>query len=120
MSDAAALPLVPILFGLSVFGPGYWIVRRAGWTPLQTAMASLAVSVLVVGQASFVIGLLWLPVAWRVLLLGACAVATFAAAPDAARLLRAHPEARTALVWFAILTVWGLALQACVRNYSGG
>ena len=120
MSDAGPLALVPIVFGLSVFGPGFWLVRRAGWTPLETAVASLALSVLVVGQASFLFGLLWLPVAWRVLLLAACAVATLAAAPHAARLVRSAPGARQTLLWFAILAVWGVALQACVRNYSGG
>ena len=120
MSDAGPLALVPIVFVLSAFGPGFWLVRRAGFTPLETAVASLALSVLLVGQASFLFGLLWLPIAWRVLLLGACVVATFAAAPQAALLVRSDAGARRALLWFAILAVWGVGLQACVRNYSGG
>jgi len=120
MSDAGPLGLVPIVFGLSVVGPGYWLVRRAGWPPLETAVAALALSVLLVGQASFAIGVLWLPIVWRVLLLGACAAATLAAVPDVVRVLRVNAGARTALVWFAILAAWGVGLQACVRNYSGG
>ncbi|HZN02769.1 MAG TPA: hypothetical protein VFD06_04185 [Candidatus Polarisedimenticolia bacterium] len=120
MSDAGPLALVPIVFGLSAFGPGYRLVRRAGWPPLETAVAGLALSVLLVGQASFVIGLLWLPAVWRVLLLVACAAATIASVPEVVRLVRSDAGARTALVWFAILAVWGVGLQACVRNYSGG
>jgi hypothetical protein len=120
MPEAFSLALVPILFGLTVFGPGYLLVRRAGWRPLETAVASLALSILLVGLVSFGCGVAWVPAGWRWALLAGCAAATFAAVPSVADLLRRDEEARATLAWFAVLAVFGLSLQAVVRNYSGG
>src|SRR5262245_20775803 len=120
MPDVASLALVPIFVGLSVFGPGFLLVRRAGFRPRETAAAAIALSILFVGLVSFGFGVLCAPQAWRVLLLAACAAATFAAIPAVADLLRRDAEARSALAWFGILALWGVALQATVRNYSGG
>jgi len=120
LPEAASLALVPIVFALTVFGPGFLIVRRAGWTPLETATASLALSILFVGLISFGFGIAWVPFAGRAGLLAACALATLAAGPAVALLLRRDAHARCALAWFAILALWGVSLQALVRNYSGG
>ena len=112
--------LVPLVFALSVFGPGFVIVRRAGWRPLETATAAITLSILLVGLVSFGFGVLWAPIAWRVALLAACAVATSLSWPEVAGLLRRDGEARRALLWFTLLALWGVSLQAVVRNYSGG
>jgi hypothetical protein len=120
MLDLGSLALVPLVFGLSAFGPGYWLIRRAGWRPVETATAALAFSVLLVGLASFAIGVLRLHPDIRVLLLAACVIATIAALPAVVRLARQDEGVRRGLVWFAILAVWAVALQALVKNYSGG
>jgi len=120
MPEMGSLALVPLVFGLSVFGPGYWLIRRTDWRPVEKATAALVLSVLLVGLASFAVGVLRLHPICRVLLLVACAASTAASLPAVARLLRAEAGARRALVWFALLAVWAVALQALVRNYSGG
>jgi hypothetical protein len=120
LPEAASLALVPIVFALTVFGPGFLIVRRASWTPLETATASLALSILLVGLISFGFGIAWVPFAGRAVLLAGCAVATIVAAPAVADRLRRDAPARGALAWFGLLAAWGVSLQALVRNYSGG
>ncbi|HEV8202531.1 MAG TPA: hypothetical protein VGS03_21165, partial [Candidatus Polarisedimenticolia bacterium] len=120
MPEAASLALIPIVFALTVFGPGFLLVRRAGWTPLETATAALALSILLVGLISFGFGIAWVPLAGRAVLLAGCALSTLAAAPAVAFLLRRDGEARRALAWFSLLALWGVSLQALVRNYSGG
>ena len=120
MPEAFSLALVPISFGLTVFGPGCLLVRRAGWRPLETAVASLALSILAVGLVSFGLGVAWAPAGWRWALLAGCAAATFATVPSVGGLLRRDSGARTTLAWFAVLALFALSLQAVVRNYSGG
>ncbi len=120
MPEAASLALVPIVFALTIFGPGFLLARRAGWMPLETATAALALSILLVGLISFGFGVLWVPLAGRAALLAGCALATLAATPAVAHLLRREAEARRALAWFGLLALWGVSLQALVRNYSGG
>jgi hypothetical protein len=120
LPEAASLALVPIVFALTVFGPGFLLVRRAGWTPLETATAALSLSILLVGLISFGFGVAWVPFAGRALLLAGCALLTLAALPAVADLLRRDAGARRALAWFGILALWGVSLQALVRNYSGG
>src|SRR6185436_19515175 len=120
MPEALSLALLPVFFALTVFGPGFLVVRRAGWRPLETAVASLALSILLVGLVSFGLGVAWAPVGWRWALFAACAAASFAAVPPVGALLRGHDEARSTLAWFAVLAVFAVSLQAVVRNYSGG
>ncbi|HYV20567.1 MAG TPA: hypothetical protein VFC25_16210 [Verrucomicrobiae bacterium] len=120
MPEAASLALVPIVFALTVFGPGFLLVRRAGWTPLETATGALALSILLVGLVSFGFGIASVPVAGRAVLLAGCVLATLVAAPAVADVVRRDAEARRALAWFGLLALWGVSLQALVRNYSGG
>jgi hypothetical protein len=119
MPDLHSLALVPLVFGLSAFGPGYWLVRRLHWRPLEKATAALALSVLITGLVSFAIGVLRLHPACRVVLLAASGAATLAALHD---LFPWHRDAgvRRALAWFAVLIVWVVSLQSLVRSYSGG
>jgi len=120
LPEAASLALIPIVFALTVFGPGFLLVRRAGWTPLETATAALALSILLVGLISFGFGIAWVPLAGRAVLLAGCALSTLVAAPAVAERLRRDAEARRAVAWFGLLALWGVSLQALVRNYSGG
>jgi hypothetical protein len=119
MPDLGSLALVPLVFGLTVFGPGFWLIRRSDWSPLEKAVGALALSILLAGLASFAIGVLRLHPFLRMVLLAACVGLTAASAPAAARLAR-DAGARRALFWFAVLALWCVALQALVRNYSGG
>lgn len=119
MPVLGSLALVPLVFGLTVFGPGFLLIRRLDWRPIEKATAALALSVILVGLASFGIGALRLHPMCRVLLLVACAASTAASLPGVVRLLR-DPRARRALFWFSVLALWCVALQALVRNYSGG
>jgi hypothetical protein len=120
MPEALSLALVPLVFGLTVIGPGLLLVRRRTWDPIEKATAALALSILLVGQLSFACGVLRLSPAVRILVLAACAAATCASLPAIARRVRSDAETRRVLLGFAVLLVWALSLQAVVRNYAGG
>ncbi|PYS96170.1 MAG: hypothetical protein DMF50_05740 [Acidobacteria bacterium] len=119
-----AVVLLPLYIVLSCIGPGLLLARRsgwsgAGWSPAETLTASVALSLVGLYLASFLIFALDLAPAVHVVLLAVCAFLTFAAAPDLRRLL-ASTEARGLLAWLGLIALWSVSLQALVRGYSGG
>jgi hypothetical protein len=119
MSDIVALALVPAVAALSASGTGFFLVRRLDWSGAEKATAAIALSIVLVGEASFLVGVLDLHPLVRPFLFAACVIATALGLPAAAAMLR-DPAARRALLWFALLAVWVVSLQLLVRTYSGG
>lgn len=117
MSDVAVLLLVPLVFGLSVTGPGLWLVRRTDWEPGEKATATVALSTILVGLASFAVGVLGLHPALRLVLLAGCAILAVAGALPELEALR-RPQALQACLALALLTAWVVTLQSLNRTYS--
>ena len=119
MSEIVALALVPTVAALSASGTGFVLIRRLDWSGAEKATAAVALSIVLVGEASFLIGVLDLHTLIRPFLFAACVIASALGVPAAAAMLR-DPGARRALSWFALLAVWVVSLQLLVRTYSGG
>jgi hypothetical protein len=103
----------------TLLGPGLFFVRRRGWQPLETLVASIALSVLLLYLVSFgcfaagvlpssryaVSAVAWLITSW--------------CWKDVRSLWR-DPTVRTTLTAFATLCVWTLLVTALVRHLGGG
>ncbi|MEQ1870476.1 MAG: hypothetical protein ABL961_10675 [Vicinamibacterales bacterium] len=104
---------------VSCFAPGFVVVRRFRWDPIETFTASVALSLValyVLAFAAFSAGLAASAnMAVAVLCAAACAV-TF---KDARRLLQSARLARC-LAAFAVLALWTIGAQMLIRHYSGG
>src|SRR5207249_4889723 len=70
------LILVPVVFLLTVFGPGFLCVRRLDWSIEEKIAASLTLSLLFLGLACFGVFASGLPRAAHGVILAACAVLT--------------------------------------------
>jgi hypothetical protein len=111
------LLLTLVLLVVSLFAPGFLLVRRLRWSGMEKLCGSIALS----------LGLLWLA-AWGIYifaqpaaffgLAAACGVAGIVVAKDAWRLFRA-PRVRRALAGYGFLLAWTLLVLAIIRNYSG-
>jgi len=114
----APLILTAAAFALSFFGPGFFLVRKTSWSVEEKAAASIALSLLFLYLASFLVFTLGLPAAFHDGILVLCTLLTFACGQDLLRFLRSR-EARSLLGWFGMLCLWTLALLGLIRNYSG-
>jgi hypothetical protein len=114
----AHLILTIAAFALSCFGPGFFLVRKTRWSVEEKTAASIALSLLFLYLASFLVFALGLPAALHDGILVLCTLLTFACGQDLLRFLRSR-EARSLLAWFGIVCLWSLALMALIRNYSG-
>src|SRR5262245_29709717 len=117
MTGWAGLLLVPIVFGLSVTGPGLWAARRTDWEPFEKATATVALSTILVGLVSFVIGVLRLHPVLRLLLLVCCAALTVGGGASVLQALRS-PRARQACLALIAVVAWVVTLQALIQTYS--
>lgn len=115
----ARLLELAILFPLDGFALGFVVVRRLSWSPEEKLSASIALSLLLMYLGSFAIYVADLPPSAHWLMTGVSAIAAIANA-SAIRDLLGDREVRQALVAYAGLALWCLALTALVRNYSGG
>ena len=111
--------LFVFLFVGTLLGPGLLFVRRRGWLPLETLVASIAMSLVLLYLVSFgcfVAGVLPTfsyaisAVAWGMTLWCWKEV----------RSLWRDSTVRTALTAFAALCVWTLLVTALVRHLGGG
>src|SRR5262245_65157959 len=96
-----------VLYVGTLLGPGLFLVRRCGWPPLETLVASIALSLVLLylaSFASFAAGVL--PTASHAISAVAWAL-TLACWRDA-RSLGRDPTVRTALAAFAALFAWTL------------
>lgn len=106
-----------LLIAICSFAPGFFFVRKLRWSALEKLNASIALSLVFVYCATFLIYALhgdrrlhWLVSAASVIL-GAIAFR------DLVRLFRA---VRHTLAAFAFLLAWCLLILLLIRNYSGG
>jgi hypothetical protein len=113
------LVLALLLLGLCAFAPGFVVVRRLRWNPLEKLCASVALSLVLVFLASWIVyvsGLPWTPASIVISL--ACVALLAISFPDARRLF-ANARVRQASVAFGFLFLWTLLLLATIRHYSG-
>ena len=111
--------LFVFLYVGTVLGPGLFFVRRRGWQPLETLVASIALSVVLlylVSFGSFAAGVL------RTSSYAVSAVAwgmTLWCRKDVRSLWR-DPTVRTASTAFAALCAWTFLVTSLVRHLGGG
>jgi hypothetical protein len=117
------LSVVSLLALLAVcsFAPGFAVVRKFRWNPLEKFCAAIGVSLILLYIAATVLH--WLqPSDWRVpcLAVSALSVAAAVAAHRDIRRLAGSPVVRRVLLGFLFLLAWMLAIQSIIRVYSGG
>jgi len=101
------------------FAPGFFIVRRFRWSPLEKLCGAVGLSLFLIYLAAFGIYLLELPSWCYWLVTGLCVLAGALSLSDISRLLR-HRQVRRVLVGLLLLFAWTVLLLGLVRNYSGG
>lgn len=110
--------LVVLLLVNSVV-PGFVVVRRLRWRPLETLCASVAASLILVYLFTFALYLSRAPMAAAAAGSAAAAVLGFVVRRDLGRLFAARAVRRAALGFLGLL-VWTLLFVALVRHFSGG
>lgn len=114
------LALLLVLLPVCCFSPGFFVVRRTRWNPLEKLCASIALSLIFLYLASAAIyglGLDWSASSWFVT--GLCG-ALLAGAAREVRQLTAVATVRKALYGFGFLLLWTILLLLIIRHYSGG
>jgi 4-amino-4-deoxy-L-arabinose transferase-like glycosyltransferase len=117
---AAQLGLTLLLLGVCSFVPGFMVVRRLPWNPLEKLCGSIALSLTVLylvcfGSYCFAPGSL---TAVCRAFAAASVLLGLLAWKDINRLARSH-GARQALQGYGFLLAWTLAILSMIRNYSG-
>ena len=113
------LAALALLMALSCFGPGFLVVRRFRWDPVETFTASVGLSLLILYLLAFSAFWAELP-AWANLTTTAgCAVATAVTFKDARRLF-GSARLRGCVRSFGWLMLWTISAQLLIRHYSGG
>ena len=116
---AAHLLLSLIILAIGCFAPGFFLVRRFGWTPMEKLCAAVGVSLVflfLAGWTVYVTQLPWMPGAVGVSVLSA---ALLAPAWGDVRRLFANPRVRQTSTAFGLLLLWTLVMLAGIRHYSG-
>jgi hypothetical protein len=117
---AARFFLLLALLPLCSFFPGFLLVRRLPWSPLEKLGAAVGSSLILLYLAAFAIfagGLPWRPAAFAVT--AGCVAVGLVVGRDAWRLV-AGPQARKVILGFLFLLAWMLTILAMIRHYSGG
>lgn len=121
----APFQLIAGFFGLlslllvSTVGPGFAVIRRFGWAPLETLCGSVSLSLVLLYIASFLIYGLHLPAASYFAVTAVCVLLSSISAPGLLLLFRERKVHR-ASAGFAVLFFQGLVTCALIRDYSGG
>ena len=110
-------PLI-VLVILSI-GPGFVIVGRLHWRPMETLAASIGLSWIIVYLAAFLIYAWGLPDSLHLAIFCLAAIAALASGRGMWRLVRRPEVYRVLAAWLGLLG-WGLAGLAVIRYYSGG
>jgi hypothetical protein len=116
---ALRLAALLVLLVLNALVPGYLLVRRRGFRPVETLAASIGASLLVLYLATFALYLSGAPMTLSAA--GSLVVAglAFAGRKDLGRLV-ASPGVRRAGQGFVLLFAWCVAFMAIVRHFGGG
>jgi hypothetical protein len=114
------LALGLIVLVLCAFTPGFFIVRRFPWNPLEKLCGSVGLSLIILWLAAWFV-YIFLPSAWTpasFAITGVCVVLGALSLPDIRRLFNARRVRRTAVA-FAFLVAWTFTILATIRHYSG-
>jgi len=117
---AAQLFFVLVLLAVCSFVPGFFLVRRFPWNPLEKVCASAGLSLTLLYLACWAIYVLApsiQPAAYFVIS-AICAALAVVARRDL-RAMFGIARVRRALAGFGFLTAWSLAMLAMIRVYSG-
>jgi hypothetical protein len=109
-----------LLLALCGFAPGFYLVRRLPWNPMEKLCGAIGASLILLWLAAWGAYLL-VPGGERVAYIGIsaiCAVLGLASLRDARKLVAVSRVRRT-LVGFGFLVAWTLLILAIIRNYSG-
>jgi hypothetical protein len=117
---AAQLFFALILLVVCSFAPGYFLLRRQAWNPLEKLCGSIALSLTLLYLAAWALYLLpaGVQTAGYFAVSIACAILALLSRHDLARFLRIA-TVRRALAGFAFLFVWSCSLLAMIRVYCG-
>ncbi len=121
----AEMPLGLRLAGLAVllllnsFVPGFVVVRRLRWRPLETLCAAVAASLILLYLFTFALYLSRAPMAWCAAGSAVAAVLACVVRRDLGRLFATRAVRRAALSLLGLF-VWTLLFVALVRHFSGG
>ena len=116
---AAQLVVSLLILALGCFAPGFFFVRRLGWTPMEKLCAAVGLSLVLLFLAGWMVYATWLP--WTpsaVAISVACAALLVPAWGDVRRLFAA-PRVRQTSTAFGWLLLWTLTMLATIRHYSG-
>ena len=120
------LGLLLLLLPVCSFVPGFSLVRKLRWNPLEKLCGSVGLSLLLLYLVSWAIYCVSprgnrMPVhaAPFFAVSGVCLALTAICWRDILRLVRT-PSVRRALAGFAFLLIWTALLMSMIRNYSGG
>jgi len=108
-----------VLLCLNAVVPGFVLVRKLRWRPIETLCAAVGASLVVLYLATFALYLSGAP-------MSLCGVGTAgsvlaaAAFRDDLRRLLAGRAVRSVVVGFALLLAWGLCFVGLVRHFGGG
>jgi hypothetical protein len=117
---AAQLGLTLILLAVCSFAPGFIVVRRLRWNPLEKLCGSIGLSLIILYLVGFG-GYCFAPAS----LVGVCrafaavsALTFLLAWKDIRQLVRSH-GVRGVLAGYGFLLAWTLVILGMIRNYSG-
>ena len=111
--------LLLILIPLTCFGPGFFLVRKLRWDPLEKLCAAIGLSLVMLyllSFAIFVLGLSW-GLTWLVSL---ASVGLLAISRRELRRLWGVRRVRQVLGWGGALFLWNLLQLTLVRHLAGG
>jgi hypothetical protein len=117
------LQLVLVLLALIIcaYSPGFFLVRKLAWSPLEKFCGGVGLSLILVWLSSWFVYVFlpsaWTPAAWSIT--GLCALLGLLAWPDTRRLFAVRRVRRTAIA-FVFLLAWSYTILGTVRHYSGG
>jgi hypothetical protein len=117
---AAQLLFVLILLAVCSFVPGFFLVRRFRWNPLEKLCASVGLSLILLYLATWAIYVLApgsQPAAYFAVS-AICVVLAVVARRDL-RTLFGISRVRRVVAGFGFLTAWSLSILAMIRVYSG-
>jgi hypothetical protein len=114
------LTLLVVLLLLNSVVPGFVVVRRFRWGPLETLVGSVAVSLTLIFLWTFALYLSGLPMRGGAAVGSVISAVLAAAAARGLGRLAAARTVRRLAVAFLLLLAWTLVLVALVRHFSGG
>jgi hypothetical protein len=115
--------LALILLTICGFAPGFFLLRRLRWNPMEKLCGSIGLSLVLIYLAFGIVYCLTpagaeMPHGVLVLISVGCSALLFAIRRDV-RLLFSSFRVRQALLGFSFLVLWTLIILCTIRNYSG-